>query len=178
MRDFAFRISREKIFFNFPSLMREEIFFEGISFFTCEKRRDFFEFPFSHEKKSRKNEFLFTKMSKISDFCEKKRDFLFTFHCEKRFFSISLPPWGKGNFLGGFLFPHVGREEIVFPFPFSTVTLLNCINVFDEIDANKLSKHRFHDHVIETKNKIFSFEFIYNLFIIKFEIFKKYLNDN
>ena len=36
-------------------------------------------------------------------------------------------------------------------------------NMFDETVANKLSKHRFHDHKIETKNKIYSFEFIYNL---------------
>ena len=43
--------------------------------------------------------------------------------CGKNFFSISLPSWGKGNFFGGFPFPHVGREEIVFPFPFPTVTL-------------------------------------------------------
>ena len=51
-------------------------------------------------------------------------------------------------------------------------------NVFDKIDANKLFKHRFYDHAIETKNKIFSFDFIYNLFITKLETFRKYLNYN
>ena len=35
----------------------------------------------------------------------------------KNFFSISLPSWGKGNFFGGFPFPHVGREEIFLNFP-------------------------------------------------------------
>ena len=49
--------------------------------------------------------------------------------------------------------------------------------MFDEINANKLFKHRFQDHAIETKNNFF-FDFIYNLFITKFEIFRKYLNDN
>ena len=39
-------------------------------------------------------------------------------------------------------------------------------------------EHKFHDHAIETKNKILSFDFIYNLFITKFETFRKYLNDN
>ena len=39
-------------------------------------------------------------------------------------------------------------------------------------------KHRFHDYAIETKNKISSFDFIYNLFITNFETLRKYLNDN
>ena len=51
-------------------------------------------------------------------------------------------------------------------------------DVFDEIDANKLFKHKSHDHAIETKNIIFSFDFISNLFITKFETFRKYLNNN
>ena len=54
----------------------------------------------------------------------------------------------------------------------------NYVNVSNKINTNKLSKYRFHNHAIETKNKIFSFEFIYNLFIIKLETLKKYLNDN
>ena len=49
----------------------------------------------------------------------------------------------------------------------------NYASVFDEIDANKLSKHRFHDHAIETKNKILFFEFIYNLSITELETLKK-----
>ena len=52
------------------------------------------------------------------------------------------------------------------------------VNVFDKINRNKLFEHRSHDYAIETKNKIVYFEFSYNLFITKFEIFKKYLNDN
>ena len=54
----------------------------------------------------------------------------------------------------------------------------NYTDVFNEINANKLSKHRSFDYVIETKNKIFFFEFIYNLSIIELETLKKYLNDN
>ena len=54
----------------------------------------------------------------------------------------------------------------------------NYADVFDETDANELSKHRSHDHAIETKNKIFFFEFIYNLFITELETLRKYLNDN
>ena len=54
----------------------------------------------------------------------------------------------------------------------------NYADVFNEINANKLFKHRFHNYIIETKNKIFSFEFIYNLFIIELKILKKYSNDN
>ena len=51
-------------------------------------------------------------------------------------------------------------------------------NLFDETNANKLFKHKSHDYAIETKNKILFFDFIYNLFIPKFETFGKYLNDN
>ena len=54
----------------------------------------------------------------------------------------------------------------------------NYTDVFDEINTNKLSKHKSHDHAMKTKNKIFSFEFIYNLFIIEFKTLRKYLNDN
>ena len=41
----------------------------------------------------------------------------------------------------------------------------NYANVFKKISTNKLLKHRFHDYAIETKNKILSFNFIYNLSI-------------
>ena len=54
----------------------------------------------------------------------------------------------------------------------------NYANVFDEIDANNLFEHKSYDHAIETKNRIFSFDFVYDLFITKFEAFRKYLNDN
>ena len=54
----------------------------------------------------------------------------------------------------------------------------NYKDAFDKTDVNKLSKHRFHDHAIETKNKIFSFESIYDLFITELEILRKYLDDN
>ena len=50
--------------------------------------------------------------------------------------------------------------------------------MFDEIETNKLFKHKSHDHAIETKNRLKFFDFIYKLFITKFEIFRKYLNDN
>ena len=54
----------------------------------------------------------------------------------------------------------------------------NYTNVFNKTNANKLFKHRFHDYAIETKNKTFFFEYIYNLSIIELEIMRKYLNDN
>ena len=50
----------------------------------------------------------------------------------------------------------------------------NHINVFDKINVNKLFKHKSYDHAIEIKNKILFFDFIYNLFITKFEIFRLY----
>jgi hypothetical protein len=43
--------------------------------------------------------------------------------------------------------------------------------------ANKLLKHDSQIHEINTKNKILSFESIYNLFVIKLEIFKKYFDE-
>jgi hypothetical protein len=43
--------------------------------------------------------------------------------------------------------------------------------------ANKLSKHDSQNHEINTKNKISWFESIYNLFVIEFEIFKKYFDE-
>ncbi len=50
-------------------------------------------------------------------------------------------------------------------------------NVFDKMKANKLSKHDSQNHEINTKNKISWFESIYNLFVIEFEIFKKYFDE-
>ena len=50
----------------------------------------------------------------------------------------------------------------------------NYIDVFNEINANKLSKHKSHNYTIETKNKILFFESIYNLFITELETFRKY----
>jgi hypothetical protein len=50
-------------------------------------------------------------------------------------------------------------------------------NVFDKIKINELSKHNSQNHEINTKNKISSFESIYNLFVIEFEIFKKYFDE-
>ena len=51
-------------------------------------------------------------------------------------------------------------------------------NAFDKIDMNKLFKHKFYNHAIETKNKILSFDFIYILFITKLQNYRKYLNNN
>ena len=46
--------------------------------------------------------------------------------------------------------------------------------MLDKINVNKLFKHKSYDHAIESKNKSLYFDFIYNLFITKFEIFKKF----
>jgi hypothetical protein len=50
-------------------------------------------------------------------------------------------------------------------------------DVFDKMKANELSKHDSQDHEINTKNKMSSFESIYNLFVIELEIFKDYLDE-
>ncbi len=53
----------------------------------------------------------------------------------------------------------------------------NFANVFDKINANKLLKHDSQNHVINTKNKMFFFESVYNLSMIKLELLKKYLDE-
>ncbi len=53
----------------------------------------------------------------------------------------------------------------------------NFANVFDKININKLLKHDSQNHAINTKNKMFSFESIYNLSIIEFKLFKKYFDE-
>ncbi len=50
-------------------------------------------------------------------------------------------------------------------------------NVFDKMKANELLKHDSQDHEINTKNKMSSFESIYNLFVIEFEVFKNYFDE-
>ncbi len=50
-------------------------------------------------------------------------------------------------------------------------------DVFDKMKANELSKHDSQNYEINTKNKMSSFESIYNLFVIEFEIFKDYLDE-
>jgi hypothetical protein len=53
----------------------------------------------------------------------------------------------------------------------------NFANVLDKINANKLLKHDLQNHVINTKNKMFLFESMYNLSMIEFELFKEYLDE-
>jgi hypothetical protein len=50
-------------------------------------------------------------------------------------------------------------------------------DVFDKMKVNKLLKHDSQNHEINTKNKMSSFESIYNLFVIEPEIFKDYLDE-
>jgi hypothetical protein len=50
-------------------------------------------------------------------------------------------------------------------------------DVLDKMKANELSKHNSQDHKINTKNKMSSFESIYNLFVIEFEVFKDYFDE-
>jgi hypothetical protein len=50
-------------------------------------------------------------------------------------------------------------------------------NVFDKVNANKLFEHDSQDHAINTKNKMFSFESVYNLSMIELELFKEYLDE-
>ncbi len=50
-------------------------------------------------------------------------------------------------------------------------------DVFDKINANKLFEHDSQDHAINTKNKMSSFESMYNLSTTELELFKKYLDE-
>jgi hypothetical protein len=50
-------------------------------------------------------------------------------------------------------------------------------DVFDKMKANELSKHDSQNHEINTKNKMSSFESIYNLFVIELEILKEYFDE-
>ena len=43
----------------------------------------------------------------------------------------------KGNFFGGFPFSHVEREEIVFPFSFSTITLVSFTDILKRSKKEK-----------------------------------------
>jgi hypothetical protein len=50
-------------------------------------------------------------------------------------------------------------------------------DIFNKMKTNELSKHDSQNHEINTKNKISSFESIYNLFVIELEIFTNYLDE-
>ncbi len=50
-------------------------------------------------------------------------------------------------------------------------------DVFDKINANKLFEHDSQDHAINTKNKMSSFESVYNVSMIELELFKEYLDE-
>jgi hypothetical protein len=50
-------------------------------------------------------------------------------------------------------------------------------NVFDKINANKLFEHDSQNHAINTKNKMSSFESIYNLSMTEFELLKEYFDE-
>jgi hypothetical protein len=50
-------------------------------------------------------------------------------------------------------------------------------DVFDKINVDKLLEHDSQDHTIDTKNKMLSFESIYNISMIELELFKKYLDE-
>ncbi len=50
-------------------------------------------------------------------------------------------------------------------------------DVFDKINADKLFEHDSQDHAIYTKNKMSSFESVYNLSMIELELFKEYLDE-
>jgi hypothetical protein len=50
-------------------------------------------------------------------------------------------------------------------------------NVFDKVNADKLLKHDSQDHAINTKNKMFSFESMYNLSMTELELLKEYLDE-
>ncbi len=49
--------------------------------------------------------------------------------------------------------------------------------VFDKVNANKLLEHDSQDHAINTKNKMFSFESMYNLSMTELELLKEYFDE-
>jgi hypothetical protein len=51
----------------------------------------------------------------------------------------------------------------------------NFANVFEEINANKLLDHDSHSHVINTKDKMFLFELMYNLSMTELKLLREYL---
>jgi hypothetical protein len=53
----------------------------------------------------------------------------------------------------------------------------NFANVFDKINANKLFEHDSQNHVIDTKDKMFFFESMYNLSMIELELLIEYLDE-
>jgi hypothetical protein len=53
----------------------------------------------------------------------------------------------------------------------------NFANVFDKINVDKLFEHDSQDHAINTKNKMLSFESVYNLSMIELELLKEYLDE-
>ena len=53
------------------------------------------------------------------------------------------------------------------------------LNVFDQVQLNKLSSHRFYDHKIELiSDSTFSCCWVYWMFSVKLLKVKKYLNEN
>jgi hypothetical protein len=50
-------------------------------------------------------------------------------------------------------------------------------DVFDKVNANKLFEHDSQDHAINTKNKMSSFESMYNLSMIVLELLKEYFDE-
>ena len=97
-------LSRELILFYFILFL-----FQG----DREEKRNFFEkFPFSHEKKSRKNEFLSTKMSKISDFFSffvRRKEILFPLFTAGKDFLKFPSPMGEGKFFWEISLPACGK---------------------------------------------------------------------
>ncbi len=50
-------------------------------------------------------------------------------------------------------------------------------DVFNKINANKLLEHDSQDHAINTKNKMSSFELMYNLSMTELELLREYLDE-
>jgi hypothetical protein len=53
----------------------------------------------------------------------------------------------------------------------------NFADVFDKINVDKLLEHDSQNHAINTKNKMFLFESMYNLSMIEFDLLKEYFNE-
>jgi hypothetical protein len=53
----------------------------------------------------------------------------------------------------------------------------NFADVFDKVNVDKLLEHDSQDHAIDTKNKMSSFESMYNLSMTELELLKKYFDE-
>ena len=112
--------SREKIFFSISLFSwKKEFFLRNFSFRMWEEKRFFWIFLFTSKKNQKKNEFLSTKMSKISDFLWKEKRFFFHFSLRKKKFQFFFSYEKKEFFWEISLFAYEKKRDCLFIFLFN-----------------------------------------------------------